>query len=180
MLRVLGQMASISELIERAEKYTLYDSIDSDVIQSYLEYSLASLIFYALKEGACSEQSSRMTAMDNSSKNAGRSRMWIDAGFFVYIFYQVCLTNQVSGYINYKKIIKNKRSIYLLHANLLAVSSQEVNQLMPNRFNCTYVLVLVLRSNRPKKKTRTSLTHTFPKHTIVSIETSYFLYKLSH
>jgi len=29
------------------------------------------MIYYALKEGACSEQSSRMTAMDNSSKNAG-------------------------------------------------------------------------------------------------------------
>merc|ERR1711973_100773 len=45
--------------------------LDSDVIQSYMEYSLASLIYYALKEGATSEQSSRMTAMDNSSKNAG-------------------------------------------------------------------------------------------------------------
>merc|ERR1712002_978499 len=46
-------------------------SLDSDVLQSYMEYSLASLIYYAMKEGACSEQSSRMTAMDNSSKNAG-------------------------------------------------------------------------------------------------------------
>merc|ERR1712039_1111197 len=43
----------------------------SDVLQSYLEYSLASMIYYAMKEGACSEQSARMTAMDNSSKNAG-------------------------------------------------------------------------------------------------------------
>lgn len=32
---------------------------------------MTALIFYALKEGACSEQSSRMTAMDNASKNAG-------------------------------------------------------------------------------------------------------------
>merc|ERR1711914_1561 len=48
-----------------------YDSLDADVLQSYLEYSLASLIYYAMKEGACSEQSARMTAMDNSSKNAG-------------------------------------------------------------------------------------------------------------
>merc|ERR1712088_1173460 len=60
-------MKSVSE----AEKITLYDSIDSDVLQSYLEYSLASMIYYAMKEGACSEQSARMTAMDNSSKNAG-------------------------------------------------------------------------------------------------------------
>merc|ERR1712142_483510 len=59
------------DTIAGAEKLTVYDSIDSDVLQSYMEYSLASLIYYALKEGACSEQSSRMTAMDNSSKNAG-------------------------------------------------------------------------------------------------------------
>merc|ERR1712047_102097 len=50
---------------------TAYDSVDADVVQSYLEFSLASLVYYAMKEGACSEQSSRMTAMDNSSKNAG-------------------------------------------------------------------------------------------------------------
>ena len=35
------------------------------------EYALASLIYYAMKEGACSEQSARMTAMENSTKNAG-------------------------------------------------------------------------------------------------------------
>jgi len=54
-----------------ADKITAYDSVDADVIQSYLEFSLASQIFFALKEGATSEQSSRMTAMDSSSKNAG-------------------------------------------------------------------------------------------------------------
>ena len=59
--------------VSEAEKLTLYDSIDSDVLQSYLEYSLASMIYYAMKEGATSEQSARMTAMDNSSKNAGKS-----------------------------------------------------------------------------------------------------------
>merc|ERR1711963_170475 len=57
--------------VDSAEKISLYDSLDADVIQSYMEYSLASLIYYCLKEGAYSEQSSRMTAMDNSSKNAG-------------------------------------------------------------------------------------------------------------
>ncbi len=60
-------------VINEAEKLTTYDSIDADVLQSYAEYSLASLIYYALKEGACSEQSSRMTAMDSSSKNAGET-----------------------------------------------------------------------------------------------------------
>lgn len=54
-----------------APKLSLYDSVDNDVLQSYLEFSLAALIFYTFKEGACSEQASRMTAMDNASKNAG-------------------------------------------------------------------------------------------------------------
>jgi len=57
--------------VNQAPKLTLYDSIDSDVIQCYMEYSLASQVFYTMKENACSEQSSRMTAMDNASKNAG-------------------------------------------------------------------------------------------------------------
>lgn len=57
--------------VESASKLPVYDSLDSEVIQSYLEFSLASMLFYTMKEGACSEQSSRMTAMDNASKNAG-------------------------------------------------------------------------------------------------------------
>jgi len=57
--------------VNAAPKLTIYDSLDSDVLQSYMEYSLASLLFYTMKENACSEQSSRMTAMDNASKNAG-------------------------------------------------------------------------------------------------------------
>lgn len=56
--------------IAAAPKLSVYDSLDAEVIQSYVEFSMASLIFYAMKEGACSEQSSRMTAMDNASKNA--------------------------------------------------------------------------------------------------------------
>merc|ERR1712241_59353 len=59
------------DTISNAAKINVYDSLDADVVQSYLEYNLASLIYYAMKEGACSEQSSRMTAMDSSSKNAG-------------------------------------------------------------------------------------------------------------
>lgn len=57
--------------VESSEKLVVYDSVDSGVLKDYLEYSLASLIFYTMKESACSEQSSRMTAMDNASKNAG-------------------------------------------------------------------------------------------------------------
>ncbi|XP_072754976.1 ATP synthase subunit gamma, mitochondrial [Anoplolepis gracilipes] len=54
-----------------APKLSIYDSLDEEVIQSYVEFSLASLLFYSMKEGACSEQSSRMTAMDSATKNAG-------------------------------------------------------------------------------------------------------------
>ena len=60
----------IADTVANSDKVTVYDSLDADVVQSYMEFSLASLVFYALKEGATSEQSSRMTAMDNSSKNA--------------------------------------------------------------------------------------------------------------
>ena len=58
--------------VANAAKLPVYDSLDSDVLQSYTEYSLASLLFYSMKENATSEQSSRMTAMDNASKNAGK------------------------------------------------------------------------------------------------------------
>lgn len=57
--------------VNAAPKLSMYDSLDADVLQNYLEYSLVSQIYYTMKENACSEQSSRMTAMDNASKNAG-------------------------------------------------------------------------------------------------------------
>lgn len=53
-----------------APKLQLYDSIDQGVMESYQEFTVAALLFYTMKESACSEQSSRMTAMDNASKNA--------------------------------------------------------------------------------------------------------------
>ncbi|KAE9556487.1 hypothetical protein FO519_000372 [Halicephalobus sp. NKZ332] len=59
------------DTIKANEKLFAYDSVDDDVLQSYTEYSLAQLIYYAMKESATSEQSSRMTAMDGASKNAG-------------------------------------------------------------------------------------------------------------
>jgi len=60
-----------ADAVNAAEKISVYDSLDADVVQSYLEFSTASLFYYALKEGATSEQSARMTAMENSTKNAG-------------------------------------------------------------------------------------------------------------
>lgn len=60
-------MTSISE----GGKLSLYDSVDEEVLRCYREFSLANVIFYAMKEAACSEQSQRMTAMDGATKNAG-------------------------------------------------------------------------------------------------------------
>lgn len=57
--------------VNSSSNLTVYDSIDGEVLRSFYEYSLAALIFYAMKENACSEQSARMSAMDNASKNAG-------------------------------------------------------------------------------------------------------------
>lgn len=59
------------EAVSAAKNLSVYDSLDAEVLRSYLEYSLTSLIYYAMKENACSEQSSRMTAMDSATKNAG-------------------------------------------------------------------------------------------------------------
>ena len=60
------------EVVAAAPKLSDYDSVDEEVLKCYNEYMLASRIYYALKESACSEQSSRMTAMDSASKNAGK------------------------------------------------------------------------------------------------------------
>merc|ERR1712055_265665 len=54
-----------------AESMLQYDDVDEAVLQNFYEFSLANLIFYGLKESACSEQSARMSAMDNTTKNAG-------------------------------------------------------------------------------------------------------------
>ncbi|XP_050030910.1 ATP synthase subunit gamma, mitochondrial [Dermacentor andersoni] len=59
------------DTVTGSEKITLYDSLDADVLKCYQEYSLASLIYYVMKENSCSEQSARMTAMDGATKNAG-------------------------------------------------------------------------------------------------------------
>lgn len=73
------------ETINLAPNLGEYDSLDENVIQEYNEFILASKVYYALKEAACSEQSARMTAMDAASKNAGKNLMikisyitWID------------------------------------------------------------------------------------------------------
>ena len=43
-----------------ADKITAYDSVDADVVQSYLEFSLASLIYYAMKVVMSNTRSARL------------------------------------------------------------------------------------------------------------------------
>jgi F-type H+-transporting ATPase subunit gamma len=57
--------------LSESENLLAYDDVDADVLQCYHEMTLANMLYHAMKEGACSEQSSRMTAMDSASKNAG-------------------------------------------------------------------------------------------------------------
>ncbi|XP_050530054.1 ATP synthase subunit gamma, mitochondrial [Daktulosphaira vitifoliae] len=59
-----------SKTMLAAPKLQTYDSLDQGVIESYQEFTVAALLYYTMKQSACSEQSSRMTAMDNASKNA--------------------------------------------------------------------------------------------------------------
>ena len=49
--------------VEKAKNLSVYDSLDADVMQSYLEYSLASMIYYCLKvrtilHGLCRKKNS--------------------------------------------------------------------------------------------------------------------------
>ncbi|XP_012497631.1 PREDICTED: ATP synthase subunit gamma, mitochondrial [Propithecus coquereli] len=74
-LTAAGKEVMIVGIVENSslvltESMSIYDDIDADVLQNYQEYNLANIIYYSLKESTTSEQSARMTAMDNASKNA--------------------------------------------------------------------------------------------------------------
>ncbi|KAG9489887.1 ATP synthase subunit gamma, mitochondrial isoform X2 [Eleutherodactylus coqui] len=58
------------DTVANSESITIYDDIDADVLRNYQEFTLANIIYLTLKESTTSEQSARMTAMDNASKNA--------------------------------------------------------------------------------------------------------------
>ncbi|XP_044042192.1 ATP synthase subunit gamma, mitochondrial isoform X1 [Siniperca chuatsi] len=59
-----------TDTIANAESMGIYDDIDADVLRNYQEFALVNIIYLAMKESSTSEQSARMTAMDNASKNA--------------------------------------------------------------------------------------------------------------
>jgi F-type H+-transporting ATPase subunit gamma len=51
--------------------YEVEPENDPETLHNFFEFTLASQIHHSLMENATSEQSSRMTAMENASKNAG-------------------------------------------------------------------------------------------------------------
>lgn len=59
------------EALNDSETLSIYDDVDADIMRNYQEFTLASMLFFGMKEQSCSEQSARMTAMDGASKNAG-------------------------------------------------------------------------------------------------------------
>jgi len=56
---------------ETLAAYEFEPEAKPDVLESLFEYYLATELYYGMMEGATSEQSSRMQAMENASKNAG-------------------------------------------------------------------------------------------------------------
>eukprot|EP01039_Chlorochromonas_danica_P001998 gene1998-2181_t len=66
---------SITPLLDPAApaltQYEVEPDNDVDTLQNFYEYTLATQLFHSLLENATSEQSSRMNAMENASKNAG-------------------------------------------------------------------------------------------------------------
>jgi len=66
---------SISPLLDPAAEY-LYEfevepEKDPETLQNFYEYTLGTQLYHSMMENATSEQSSRMNAMENASKNAG-------------------------------------------------------------------------------------------------------------
>jgi len=51
-------------------EYEVEPDVDSEALENFFEYTLATQLFHSLLENAASEQSSRMNAMENASKNA--------------------------------------------------------------------------------------------------------------
>jgi len=48
----------------------VYDDVDEEALRCYSEFNLANNIFYCMIENASSEQSARMSAMENATNNA--------------------------------------------------------------------------------------------------------------
>lgn len=71
----VASIKSITPLFDPAATYVLPFLVEpektGETLHNFFEYTFASQIFHSLMENAASEQSSRMSAMENASKNAG-------------------------------------------------------------------------------------------------------------
>ncbi|XP_044020846.1 ATP synthase subunit gamma, mitochondrial-like [Aphidius gifuensis] len=56
--------------IDAAPKFPLYDGINDDTIDCWLEFSITTMIYWIIKESSTSEYAARMTSMENATKNA--------------------------------------------------------------------------------------------------------------
>nr|XP_021202813.1 ATP synthase subunit gamma, mitochondrial isoform X3 [Bombyx mori] len=70
LLRRAYSTSMLVTVKDSAPNMTAFDDVDDDQLECYAEWTLAALLYYALKQGAASEQSARMAAMDNATKNA--------------------------------------------------------------------------------------------------------------
>merc|ERR550514_794511 len=56
--------------VTNAAELNDYEDVEEESIEAYVQMNLANSIFYGMLEGQCSEQSARMSAMENASSNA--------------------------------------------------------------------------------------------------------------
>lgn len=68
-LQSLSPIVDVNAEVIRA--YEVEPDRDADTLQNFFEFTFASQLYYSMLESATSEQSSRMNAMENASKNAG-------------------------------------------------------------------------------------------------------------
>jgi len=70
-----GTVKSITPLVDPSSpflyNYSVEPENDSETLQNFYEYTFAAEMYHSLLENAASEQSSRMSAMENASQNAG-------------------------------------------------------------------------------------------------------------
>lgn len=67
--KVITPFVTMTETEESLATYE-FDSDKAEIMEDLYEYLLCSQVFHSFMDGAASEQSSRMTAMENASQNA--------------------------------------------------------------------------------------------------------------
>jgi len=71
----IPSVKSVTPLLDPASPFLFNFAVEPDndpeTLQNFYEYTLATKVYHSLLDNATSEQSSRMSAMENASKNAG-------------------------------------------------------------------------------------------------------------